>query len=126
STRAESHLHRQFGGDLIGMTAQPEARLAREAEMAYALIALPTDYDCWRPHEATNGASLLEEIIANLNKATNASIAMIRAALRDASILREKPSAAHDALALAIWSDKAQVPREEVERLDVLWGRYFR
>src|SRR3954447_12076059 len=48
STRAESLMHRLWGGDLIGMTAMPEARLAREAEMSYALVALVTDYDCWR------------------------------------------------------------------------------
>ena len=48
STRAESLMHRLWGGDLIGMTAMPEAKLAREAEIAYALVALVTDYDCWR------------------------------------------------------------------------------
>src|SRR5919106_253801 len=48
STRAESLMHRLWGGDLIGMTAMPEAKLAREAEMSYALVALVTDYDCWR------------------------------------------------------------------------------
>src|SRR5262249_7449393 len=48
-TRAESLMHRRWGGDVVGMTMLPEARLAREAEMAYALIALPTDDDCWRP-----------------------------------------------------------------------------
>ena len=51
STRAESLLHRQWGGKLIGMTCMPEAKLAREAEICYALLALPTDYDCWRPHD---------------------------------------------------------------------------
>ena len=44
-------MHQAWGGDLIGMTCMPEAKLAREAEMCYALVALPTDYDCWRPHE---------------------------------------------------------------------------
>ncbi|MCP3903399.1 MAG: MTAP family purine nucleoside phosphorylase [Planctomycetes bacterium] len=125
STRAESNLHRQFSADVVGMTALPEARLAREAEMAYALIALPTDYDCWRPHATTGEASLLEEIIGNLNRATDASIALIRAALSDVSALRAQPSSAHSALALAIWSDKSMVPPDEVRRLDVLWGRYF-
>ena len=48
STRAESLMHRLWGGDLIGMTAMPEAKLAREAEISYALVALVTDYDCWR------------------------------------------------------------------------------
>jgi len=52
STRAESELHRSWGASLIGMTAMPEAKLAREAELCYALVALPTDYDCWRPHPA--------------------------------------------------------------------------
>ncbi len=126
STKAESNLHRQWGGDLIGMTALPEARLAREAEIAYALIALPTDYDAWRPREATTDqASLLDEIIANLNRATQASIELIKAALSDVSILREQPSPAHDALRLAIWSDKSQIDPAQVQRLAVLWGRYF-
>ena len=53
STRAESLLHRAWGADLVGMTAMPEAKLAREAELHYALVALPTDYDCWqRPRPA--------------------------------------------------------------------------
>ena len=52
STRAESRMHRTMGGDVVGMTAMPECRLAREAELAYALIALPTDYDCWKEDEA--------------------------------------------------------------------------
>jgi 5'-methylthioadenosine phosphorylase len=126
STRAESEMHRQWGGDLIGMTALPEARLAREAEMAYVLIGLPTDYDCWRPHEASvDDRSLLEVIIANLNKATAASIELITRALADVSSLASSPSPAHDALALGIWSDKARVDRAEVERLDVLWGGSF-
>ena len=52
STRAESELHRAWGASLIGMTVMPEAKLAREAEICYALVALPTDYDCWKPHPA--------------------------------------------------------------------------
>jgi 5'-methylthioadenosine phosphorylase len=52
STRAESHLYRQWGADVIGMTAMPEAKLAREAELPYALIGMVTDYDCWREDEA--------------------------------------------------------------------------
>ena len=52
STRAESLMHRLWGGDLIGMTAMPEAKLAREAEITYALVALVTDYDCWKPQYA--------------------------------------------------------------------------
>jgi 5'-methylthioadenosine phosphorylase len=126
STRAESHMHRAWGADVVGMTALPEARLAREAEMAYALIALPTDYDCWRERKpGQDDASLLEEIIDNIKRASAASIDMIKAALRDVSILRETPSQAHDALRLAIWSKKSAIDLEEVERLAPLWGRYF-
>lgn len=126
STRAESEMHRAWGGDLIGMTALPEARLAREAEIAYALIGLPTDYDCWRPvaHE-TPRESLLEEIIGNLNRASEASVRLIRAALRDVSPLRQQASPAHQALALAIWSDRSRIDRAEAERLKPLWGRYL-
>ncbi len=126
STRAESNMHRQWGGDLIGMTALPEARLAREAEIAYALIALPTDYDCWRPHEEyTNHATLLNEIIANLNRATQASIELIKLALGDISLLSQKQSPAHNALELAIWSDKSKIDPAEIKRLEILWGKYF-
>jgi 5'-methylthioadenosine phosphorylase len=126
STRAEALMHRQWGADVVGMTACPEARLAREAEMAYALIALPTDYDCWRPRaEGIDQQSLLEEIIGNLKRATQASINLIRHALRDVSILFAKPSPAHDALRLAIWSDRAKIDRAEIERLRALWGRLF-
>ncbi len=126
STRAESLMHRVWGGDLIGMTAMPEAKLAREAEMAYALLGLPTDYDCWRPHES--GAApeaLLGEIIGNLHRASQAGLKLIRTALEDVSPLLEQASPAHTALKLAIWSDKELIPREEVRRLELLWGRYF-
>ena len=133
STRAESNLHRQWGGDLIGMTALPEARLAREAEIAYALIALPTDYDCWKPHswvgsndgDNESKMSLLQEIIGNLQRAAGHSIDLIRAALDDVSLLTEERSPAHDALALAIWSDKDSIDATEIAKLRPLWGRYF-
>ncbi len=126
STRAESEMHRQWGGDLIGMTVMPEARLAREAELAYALIALPTDYDCWRPHNpSVLQVELLQEIMGNLKKASAAGIALMKQALRDVSLLREQRSPAHEALTLGIWSDKSKLDPREVERLRVLWGRHF-
>lgn len=126
STRAESNMHRQWGGDLIGMTAMPEARLAREAEIAYAMIAMPTDYDCWRPHDPdTLAQALLEEIIGNLQKATAANIALMKQALQDTSALQATPSPAHSALALGIWSDKSKIDPDEIKRLEVLWGKYF-
>lgn len=126
STKAESQMHRQWGGDLIGMTAMPEAKLAREAEMAYAMIAMPTDYDCWRPHEpGLTIHALLEEIKGNLETATSNNIALMKQALSDVSVLKEKPSGAHEALKLAIWSEKSRIDKKEIERLRVLWGRYF-
>jgi 5'-methylthioadenosine phosphorylase len=126
STRAESEMHRQWGGDLIGMTVMPEAKLAREAELAYALIALPTDYDCWRPHDPNvPQMELLKEIIGNLKKASAAGIALMKQALRDVAILRDQPSPAHEALTLGIWSDKSKLDPREIDRLRVLWGRHF-
>lgn len=126
STKAESEMHRQWGGDVIGMTAMPEAKLAREAEIAYAMISLPTDYDCWKPHDADlTGGELLSEIIGNLKKASLAGIELIKLALQDVSLLKENISPAHTALQMAIWSDKTKIDPEEVKKLDPIWGRYF-
>lgn len=134
STRAESLMHRLWGGDLIGMTAMPEAKLAREAEMAYALVALVTDYDCWRKSPVkgdaptTDASKLLEEIIANLSAASDNAVALIRRAIGHMAAHRDAlaPSPAHEALKLAIWSDKSRLPADEVERLAPLWIKYFK
>ena len=125
STRAESRLHRSWGGDVIGMTILPEAKLAREAEIAYAHVALATDYDCWRPHDpGTTPQALLQEIIGHLQAASENSLELLRAALSDTAALAQA-CPAHEALSLAIWTDKASIPRQERSRLDVLWGRHF-
>ena len=135
STRAESLMHRLWGGDLIGMTAMPEAKLAREAEMAYVLIALVTDYDAWRapavPKEgeaAADPQTLLEEILGHLRAASDNAIALIRRLVETiaADPARFAASPAHTALKLGIWSDKSKIPLEEIARLSPLWGRYFR
>jgi 5'-methylthioadenosine phosphorylase len=145
STRAESLMHRLWGGDLVGMTAMPEAKLAKEAELPYALVALVTDYDSWRapttgsPSSAAGvGVSqetsdqekkheLLNEIIGNLRVAGENAMTLLRVAVER---IAHNPSAldacpARHALELAVWSDKTRVPQEEVERLRPLWGRYF-
>jgi 5'-methylthioadenosine phosphorylase len=133
STRAESLMHRIWGGDLIGMTAMPEARLAREAEIAYALIALVTDYDCWRAHRDTSKDqkpdpfALLKEIIDNLQAATSNAMELMRKAVET---IAQKPaeqleSPAHHALRLGIWSDKTKIDRDEMKRLGPLWMKYF-
>ena len=130
STRAESLMHRLWGGDLIGMTAMPEAKLAKEAEIAYALVALVTDYDCWkkRPADKTaDPAELMREIIGHLQAATANAMALVRRALELAAAreaeLMNSPSL--HALQLAIWSDKAQIAPDEVLRLAPIWWRYF-
>ncbi len=82
SSRAESHLYRQWGCDVIGMTNMPEAKLAREAELPYATIAMVTDYDCWHEEEAAVEVSdVLEVMAANTAKA-KAAIAAVAQALQ--------------------------------------------
>ena len=126
SSRAESDLHRAWGGDLIGMTAMPEAKLAREAEMCYALIALPTDYDCWQQAgPVSDKGALLKEIIDNLHRATEAAIELIKASIPALADAQAEACPCHRALELAIWSDKSKVAPEVVERLGPLVGRYF-
>ena len=83
SSRAESHLYRQWGCDVIGMTNMPEAKLAREAELPYATIAMVTDYDCWRADEAhVEVTNVLEIMAANTAKAKS-TIASFASALQD-------------------------------------------
>ena len=126
STQAESRMHRNWGGDVIGMTLMPEAKLAREAEIAYASIALATDYDSWRPHDPSIAPTeLMLEIISHLKQATEHAMKLIAAAIPRVWEIRRETLPAHNALALAIWSDKAMIPAEEKERLAVLWGKYF-
>jgi 5'-methylthioadenosine phosphorylase len=126
SSKAESVMHRMWGGDLIGMTVMPEAKLAREAEISYALIGLPTDYDCWRPHEdVEDSKALLEEIIGNLKRATAGAIELLRLAVPAVAEHLDERWPAHDALRLAIWSDKTKVDRGVVEKLQPILGRYF-
>lgn len=126
STVAESQMHRAWGGDLIGMTCVPEAKLAREAEMSYAMIALPTDYDCWRPHPAgRDREALLGEIIGNLHAVTANAVSLLRVALPMLADRLQEPWPYEDALALAIWSEKSKVDPAVVERLRPILGRYF-
>src|SRR5262249_34419131 len=70
STLAESNLYRGWGCDVIGMTNMPEAKLAREAEICYATVAMVTDYDCWHPgHDAVTVEMILKVLVANAEKA---------------------------------------------------------
>ena len=124
STRAESELHRRWGADLVGMTAMPEAKLAREAELCYAVIALATDYDCWRPHRfEVDQLQLLQEIIGHLRAATENALALIRRALPLVSA--QGDCGCRSALKLGIWSERAKIPAEVRERLAPLLGKYL-
>jgi len=126
STRAESELHRSWGASLIGMTVMPEAKLAREAEICYALVALPTDYDCWRPHPANvDQLQLIEEILGNVKAATQNALELVRRAIPAVAAQADKPCACQSALRLAIWTDRSRIPAETRRRLWPLLGKYL-
>ncbi|MBD1855676.1 MULTISPECIES: S-methyl-5'-thioadenosine phosphorylase [Leptolyngbya] len=121
STKAESNLHRSWGASVIGMTNLPEAKLAREAEIAYATLALVTDYDCWHPdHDSVT----VEMVIGNLQRnAVNAQKVILETVRR----LSKNPpvSDAHSALKYAILTPKDQVSAEAKTRLEFLLQKYF-
>ncbi len=122
STRAESLMHQGWGADLIGMTAMPEAKLAREAQICYALIGLASDYDCWRPHEAQkNKQTLLKEIIGNLQTATNNCLELIKAVLTNERELVYDDCHCRKSLELAVWTDQSQIAMADEEKLKVLF-----
>jgi 5'-methylthioadenosine phosphorylase len=122
STRAESLVHKAWGGDLIGMTAMPEAKLAREAQICYALVALVSDYDCWKPHEGSKDKqTLLKEILGNLQMATNNCLELIKAVLSSEHELIGEDCHCRKSLDLAVWTDPAQIEPADKERLKVLF-----
>ena len=126
STRAESEMHRLWGGDLIGMTVMPEAKLAREAELAYAMVALPSDYDCWRLATTDMDAhELLKEIIGNLMEATKNAMELIKTAISRFGEIADTPSPAHSALGLGIWSNKEMIPPATRTHLGILVEKYL-
>ena len=121
STRAESRLYRQWGVDVIGMTNLPEARLAREAEICYASIALVTDYDCWHEEEEdVSVGSVLENLNANSARAGEI--------LREALALfpeRGNGCSCADALEHAVITPSHAIPRETRDRLQPILGKYL-
>ena len=120
STRAESRLHQGWGADLIGMTQVTEARLAREAELCYACIALVTDYDAWREEEdGVDAASVLEVMHANVDKAQT----LLRKVVPQLS-LAPRACPCGEALKAALFTAPEAVPSETRQRLDLLVGRY--
>ena len=118
STRAESRLYRSFEADVIGMTNAQEAKLAREAEICYATLAMVTDYDCWR---AGTDPVTVEEVVARLND--NALMAQSILARAIGRLPEAGSCACATALHNAILTDPASVPRESRERLRLLVGK---
>jgi len=120
STRAESELYRQWGADVIGMTAMPEARLAREAELPYAVLAMVTDYDCWREGETVEAAQVLAVMRDNVARARAALVELARA-LPD----EREPSPIDRALDGAIMTPRSEWGGEVARRLDAIAARYL-
>ncbi len=121
STKAEAHFYRQIGGDLIGMTALPEAKLAREAEICYCTLAMVTDYDCWHESEEVVTTDM---VVANLLANVDTAKAILRTAaprIRDA----ERTCACGSALASAIITRPEAVTRETRDRLSLLVAKYL-
>ena len=120
STKAESNTFRAWGMSIIGMTASPEAFLAREAEMCYATMAHVTDYDVWHVSEAP---VTVEMVIQTLNKNT----AMAQAAVRilAAQLKHERDCDCEHALATALITNKAVIPAETRQKLDLLVNKYL-
>jgi 5'-methylthioadenosine phosphorylase len=126
STRAESELHRSWGAHLIGMTVMPEAKLAREAELCYAPIAMPTDFDCWRPHpETLSEHALLDEVLGNLAVAQKLAIELIRAALPKLAAQAPQDCSCRRALDNAVFSDLSRVSPEARARHALLLERFL-
>jgi len=120
STRAESHLYRSWNAQLVGMTALPEAKLAREAEMCLAIVAMVTDYDCWK--ETEEGVSM-ELVLRTMEANTRAIQELLPAML--AAAARRGDCSCRRAAAGAIATDPARIPYQTRRRLELLYGKYW-
>ncbi len=120
STRAESNLYRSWGADVIGMTNLQEAKLAREAEICYATLAMVTDYDCWREgHDDVT----VDQVVAVLHQNADNAAKVVRAAVR--AMPKERACACASALQYAILTDRAAIPAAARERLAPLLDKYL-
>ena len=120
STRAESRLYRSWGVDVIGMTNIPEAKLAREAEICYATIALSTDYDCWHETEDDVSVNAVLEVVRN-------NVALARAIVRGTAerIPAVRSCPCTNAATHAVMTDPSKIPAAARERLDLIVGKYM-
>jgi len=122
STRAESNLYRSWNADVIGMTNLTEAKLAREAELCYATMALVTDYDCWHPeHDDVD----IEQILGYLRANATMAQTILRTSIR-AAATRQRDCACSTALQFALLTDPAAIPPKVKEDLAPLIGKYVR
>ncbi len=121
STKAESNLYRSWGVDIIGMTNMVEAKLAREAEIAYASLCAVTDYDCWHPgHESVT----VDMVIAYLNKNIETAKKIIRLTVPRVGKIQQ--FAVQDALKHAIMTDPAKIPEQKKRELGIIIGKYIK
>lgn len=121
STRAESEIYRQWGVDIIGMTNLQEAKLAREAEICYATLAMITDYDCWHEEEDDVSGHAVMEVLAQ-NAATAQDV--VQRAIR--KLRGHERCGIKDALANSLITDVSLVPEQTLKDLDPIVGRYLR
>ena len=121
STKAESQTYRSWGMSIIGMTASPEAFLAREAEMCYATMAHVTDYDVWHVSESP---VTVEMVIQTLNKNTEVAQTAIRNLAR--TLNPERTCACENALAAALITNPKVIPAATLEKLKILVGKYYK
>lgn len=120
STRAESETNRKLGFDLIGMTNLPEAKLAREAEISLATLAMITDYDCWKiEEEAVNVESVIAHVMANAENAKS----VLQKVIPKIPIDPNWPE--HSALENAIMTSQEHWPKETSDKLHPILGRFF-
>ncbi len=120
SSRAESLLYRSWGADVIGMTNVQEAKLAREAEMAFASIALATDYDCWHVSESeVSVEDIIKVMHANVETARQILVETLR------KISPDFPNSQADALKFSLITDKSKMSKKTCRDLDLLLGRYL-
>jgi 5'-methylthioadenosine phosphorylase len=121
STRAESHLYRSWGVDVIGMTNLQEAKLAREAEICYATMALVTDYDCW--HESVEAVSV-EQVLGYLRANSAIAQTILRNSIRRVAS-RTRDCGCANAMQWAIITDRKAITAEAIERLKPIVGKYL-
>ena len=123
STRAESELYRSWKVDVIGMTGIPEAKLAREAEMCFASLALATDYDCW--HDSHESVSVAQ-VVATMKKNVAVASEVVRRAALGLGRLAAHSCSCASALDSAVMTAPAQIPVAARERLQTLLGERYR